>query len=293
MKGMSKAWGDQFNKSVVHLSGRNKVYPLGDKSGGPVVTKTAGLVKAMLDAEATDLFDIKHKDRDSKALAAYAKSVKAFQAEKKTYSRYLADAIKSVDKKMHPEAYRELKILNTQLDALQAKLENTFAGYKNAKELGKIVDKGSAKVDKARKKGDEEGALAEQEAKALKQFMLQLKALGNSGIRKGLAAIQDMKKDPSVANYNKIMNSAGRDVSQWVVNIAKVKTNKKFKNDSTVKKLANPAPFMTQLTEFGNGAKRRIDDTSSPDEVAALIKEFSQLLKSVAVAYEPVLKFKG
>lgn len=135
--------------------------------------------------------------------------------------------------------------------------------------------------------------MAEQEAKALKQFMLQLKALGNSGIRKGLAAIQDMKKDPSVANYNKIMNSAGRDVSQWVVNIAKVKTNKKFKNDSTVKKLANPAPFMTQLTEFGNGAKRRIDDTSSPQEVAALIKEFSQLLKSVAVAYEPVLKFKG
>ncbi len=294
MKGLSTEWGDQFNKSVVHLSGRNKVYPLGDKSGGPVVTKTGPLVSAMVKAENADLHEVAPKNRDSKAISTYEKAVKAFVSEKKSYEKHLTAAIKSVDKREHPAAYRELKILNTRLDALQARVENTLAGYKNAKELGKIIDKGTKKVDKARDKEGEDAAQAAQEVKALKQFMLQLKAMGNSGIRKGLASIQAMKKDPTVDTYNGTMNTAGRDVSQWVNNIAKLKANKKFKNNSVVKKLANPAPFVPQLTEFGNGAKRRLDPaTTTPDDVAARIKEFSTLIKAVAQAYEPVLKFKG
>ena len=250
------------------------------------------VVKALVETEETDVAVLRLADRDSKAFKAYDSAIKDFVAEKRRYAAHIKDALKVVSKAEHPKAYRELKVLDTTLNALQAQLENNYKSYKKDGEVADLRASGDKKAQKARERGDEDGEVAAKEKAALKTFMIQLKTLGNSATRKSLAAIQKMKSDPTLDTYNAIMNNAGRDVSQWVGNIHRLQQHPKLKRNSVVKKLPPAAPFVPALTEFGDGDKRQLDAGTAQNEIEARIKEFSQLLKSVVVAYSSILKFK-
>lgn len=93
MRGVETLWGNQFNKSVAAFTGRNRVEPLGDRSGGPVVTRTGGLVGALVEVSKLDPNEIAPKDRTSKHVEAYAKAVAGFQKERKIYSGILKEYI--------------------------------------------------------------------------------------------------------------------------------------------------------------------------------------------------------
>lgn len=291
MRGIAKKWEDQYNSSIATFTGRNKIDALGPR-GGPVVERTGGLVRTLAEAEKLDPGQMRLSDRTSSALSTYEDAIKDYVTEKRRYAGYIKDALKLVPKAAHPKAYRELKVLDTTLNALQALMENNHKTFKKSDETAKIRASGEKKQEKARAKGDDNAERAAQETAALKTFLVQLKTMGNSATRKGLAAIQKMKSDPTVATYNDIMDAAGRDVSQWVGNIDKLKRHPKLSRNSVVKKLASADAFLPPLTEFGNGTKRRLADDTDQTQVEAHIKEFSTLLKGVVTAYTPVLKFK-
>lgn len=292
MLGVDKTWGDQFNKSVIHFTGRNKVYALGDKSGGPVVTKTSALVKALVGLSQTDPNQLAPKDQTKDALKAYEKHLAAFRKEQKTYGGYLKDAIKAVDKKTWPEAYRELKLLDTTLGALGGKIEQHYLQVSKKKELDKIYDKSTKEKDKQFKKGNDDKAKEAEALGAMKKFRMMLSTQGNSGLKKALLAIQQIKANPDVTTYNQVMNSAGRDVSQWLVNIKKLRDHKTMGKLPDVKKIPDPAKYTALATEYGNGAKRKLDVAADQATVLLHLKEFSQMIKSMSADYAAVLKGK-
>jgi hypothetical protein len=169
VKGVVKDWEKAFNKAMPELAGRNKIYPLGDKSGGPVVTGTGPLLGALVSVEKSDPNQIAPKNRDAKSIKTYEKDVESFRKARKDYSNKVKKAIADVDKREHTKAYRELKTLHTTLGAVAAKIENHLLTIQKQKELDKIGDKGTKKVDKLRGKGKEEEALQAKEDASLKK----------------------------------------------------------------------------------------------------------------------------
>ena len=182
-------------------------------------------------------------DQKKPAIAAMAKDVKALSAEVKKYVPVLdkatvgefilrGDNKKSKIKDLAPNSYRQLKILKTELLSIEARIVNTFKNFETAKQSQKIADKQNAGMDKARDKGDEDKAKRIEDEARLKKLLLTLAAEYNSGMAKGAAIIQKLKQTPTLANYNTLMNGGGRDISQNVVNIGKMKANAAMKREA-------------------------------------------------------------
>jgi hypothetical protein len=244
------------------------------------------------------------KDDQKKAgIAALSKEVKGLSAEVKKYVPVLDKASagemilrgtsnKAKIKDLAPNSYRQLKVLKTELLAIEARIVNTAKNFETAKQSQKIADKQQVGMKKARDNNDEDKAKSIEADARLKKMLLTLATGYKSGMAKGAAIIQKLKQAPTLANYNALMNDGGRDISQNIVNIGKMKANAAVKSDKLVKSLPDPGPMVAEIARFGNGDLRRLKDTASQAEVNNAIAQFIDLHKRITAAYQKLAAVK-
>ncbi|MBV8650912.1 MAG: hypothetical protein JO255_05560 [Alphaproteobacteria bacterium] len=301
-----KEWGDVYNAAMVVLSKDDKRTK---QQGGnenaaardvidPPKKGTVGLVKC-LDrlAKVPDFTGLK-PDELKKAMAAAIKEVKALDAEAKKYNAILDKAINAdckigfqpvrKAKDFLPDTYRQLKILKTELAALQARIGNQIKSFASQKETGKIGAEQAKGMKKARDAGNEVKAKEIEAEARLKKLLVTLSASYKSSMAKGAAVIQKVKASPDVATYNTLMNSGGRDIRQNILNIGLMKQNAGLKDLKEVKALPAPGPLAQEIEEFAtdNGGLRFLPTTASKDDVVRAITKFSALYKRIDTTYK-------
>lgn len=197
-------------------------------------------------------------------------------------------------KTVFPDTYRQLKIMHTEMKAIVARAANELDSAVKSDALAKIsADKNKAK-DKV--KGDDDVAKDKvtqisQDA-GMKIFMLKFAPSFKSSMAKGAVVIQKIKASPDLKTYNLEMNNGGRDISQNLVNVAKLKADAKFKDTAMAKALPAPGTTVAAITPFANGAKRTLPITATPADVKEALAEFTELYKKIAVLYKDVLSGK-
>jgi hypothetical protein len=242
-------------------------------------------------------------DQKKAGIAALAKEVKALSAEVKKYVPSLdkagigefilrGDNKKTKIKDLAPNSYRQLKVLKTELLSIEARIVNTAKNFATAKQSQKIADKQQAGMKKAREASNEDKAKRIETDAKLKKMLLTFAAGYNSAMAKGAAIIQKLKQTPTLANYNTLMNDGGRDISQNVVNIVKMKANAATKNDKLVKSLPMPGTIAAEIALFGNGDLRKLKDTATQNEVNQAIAQFAALHKRIATTYAKLAAVK-
>ncbi|MCF6285816.1 MAG: hypothetical protein L3K26_11550, partial [Candidatus Hydrogenedentes bacterium] len=98
------------------------------------------------------------------------------------------------------------------------------------------------------------------------------------------------KSDPTVATYNKEMNSGGRNYTQQVSNL--IKLSKDSKCPPKVKAvLKGVEKYKTALDLYGNGDRRRIPDDTSDKDVMTYLKNFAKLLKETYPYAEDMMAY--
>jgi hypothetical protein len=176
--------------------------------------------------------------------------------------------------------------------SIQARIVNLLKNFETSKQSQKIDVKQRAAMGKARAKGNEDKAKGIETDAKLKKMLLTLAAGYNSGMAKGAAVIQKLKQTPTLANYNVLMNNGGRDISQNVVNIGKIKANAATKDDKVVKSLPMPGPIVAEIARFANGDLRKLPDDASQADVNKAIVQFTALHKKIAQTYAKLAAVK-
>jgi len=302
-------WNTTFNKAnVAFAKDWNGGYN-GDKAVGKIfkteiadVITPSGVIGAL-----------SALDKVGEPKLATAKAFKAaldkFESEKKKYVAAVSDALalkltvkeKSSDirmptplKDVFPDSHRQLKILQTEVAAYSGRAANALKSALDSAKQAKIEAEKNKAKDAVKGADDAANAKLKKIADdaALKTFQLKFLTGFKSAMLKGAAAIQKMKATPDLATYNKEMNDGGRDISQNLLNIAKLKADPKFKSSSLAKKLPDPGALGQQLIPFANGAKRALAPTSTPQQVKAALDEFSTLYKQIAAQYKDALSGK-
>ena len=284
--GFSTDWGNAFNKAILAFTGRNKVAV---RELENVVKGTSPLVQSLVKLDANNPRDAKPADKP-KVLKAFEKELKGpFAKECKKYEGTLDTALKRTDKDIHPEAYRQLKVLKTQLALVASQAESTYTT--SSKETAKAMDKLGAQVDKEqaklRGKGLDDDAINDQTylLKAKKLLLIYIPA-GKVAMSKAVAAIQAIKSDPTPKTYNAAMPTGGRDLSQQFANLIKIVESPNAKDWPLVKALPNLSGHKARLAAFGNGSKRTVPDTATKAQVLALCTEFSTMVKALMPVHE-------
>lgn len=299
-------WGKVYNPAVnAFAKDANAVAKNSSREDGaavlaalePVRNGTAGLIKAMdaLDKNKSGAPDPKQRKAD---MAAYATAMKVLKAEQMAFAKKidaaLAAEIKlpSNGKKIKvkddaPESYRMLKTLRAELDAVMARATHELKGRAKAAESDKINDK--QQKDMGNAKSEEDRKSVEAEAR-LKKMLLTLDTSFKSSIAKGKAAVQKIKAKPDVKTYNEHMNNAGRDISQNLVNIEKMKTNADVKDLKQVKAMPAPGALAADIAKYGNGALRKLADTASAQDVTKALDDFKALVAKIEAQYGKLLK---
>jgi len=281
-------WGTTYNKSILAFTGRNKVAV---RELEDVVKGTSELVVSMAELD-------KHNPKEARptelsaALKAFSKQMASFSKARKKYDTVLDTAIKKTDKDLHPQALRELKVLKTQLALVASQIDSAYTSEtKQAKAaMDKAGNQLTAAQDKLRAKGLDDDAVNAQSylLKAKKLLLIYIPA-GTVAMKKAVAAIQQIKADPTPATYKAAMDRGGRDLSQQFANLCKVVDDPNAADWSLVKKLPNLQPYRNTLVEFGNGAKRTVPDDWSKAQILAQLKEFSDMVKAVAPIHDIVV----
>lgn len=310
----AKEWGDVYNKAETIFHRDINAVKKTDKKMGDFlaeelepIRKPVGLLGALIAVDKVDL-----AKGSAKELAALPGNIKLFKAamvkldaEVKKLDKVLVAAQKLQPtmkdknglltpnriKDWLPDSYRQLKMLETELNAIFARAQMTLAGAVNDAEVTKInaaKDKATGKVDV----NDEASRKAIEEEANMKKLVLQFGVNFKSSMAKGAAVIQRIKASPDAATYNKEMNNGGRDISQNLVNIVKLKANPKMKSSTLAKKLPDPGQLAKDITPFANGDKRNVDQNATPDQVKALLVEFTKLYKKIAETYADVISGK-
>ncbi len=264
--------------------------------------------------QALDKISLNHgSDAEREKLPANLKLFKAalkqFEGHKNQYVKDVNEAVKSKPtvldqtgrrlatpmKEAYPETYRQLKILMTQAEAMYSRAENDLAVVEKLKETDKIDQKTNAA--KSNVKGFDEVAnqkvKAIQDESSMQKFMLKFATAFKSSMAKGAVAIQKIKSSPNAATYNEQMYNAGRDISQNLVNIGKLKSNPNFKKTSLAKSLPDPGDLANRILPFCNGAKYNLDVNAPDTEVKANLVEFTKLYKDIAKTYDYVIAGKA
>jgi len=310
----AKEWGDVYNKAETIFHRDINAVKKTDKKMGDFlaeelepIRKPVGLLGALIAVDKVDL-----AKGSAKELAALPGNIKLFKAamvkldaEVKKLDKVLVAAQKLQPtmkdknglltpnriKDWLPDSYRQLKMLETELNAIFARAQMTLAGAVNDAEVTKInaaKDKATGKVDV----NDEASRKAIEEEANMKKLVLQFGVNFKSSMAKGAAVIQRIKASPDAVTYNKEMNNGGRDISQNLVNIVKLKANPKMKSSTLAKKLPDPGQLAKDITPFANGDKRNVDQNATPDQVKALLVEFTKLYKKIAETYADVISGK-
>jgi hypothetical protein len=197
-------------------------------------------------------------------------------------------------KDAYADSYRQLKIMQTAVQAAFARAQNALASAENKEKLNKIeADKLTAKskVTGADKAANDKIKEIMDEA-AMKQFQLAFAPGFKSGMAKGAAVIQKIKASPTVATYNDEMHRGGRDISQQLLNVDKLKAHPKFKDSSLAKKLPAPGTLANEIVPFADGDLRRLAATATPADVTNALAQFTNLYKRIATTYQDVLAGK-
>jgi hypothetical protein len=198
-------------------------------------------------------------------------------------------------KDVYPEAYRHLKILKTGIEAIFATTATALKSVSVRKDAAKISEKAKMPIEEAKTAMDDAKVKELKNIENQRKDLLTLAVRYRAVIAKGAAAIQKIKASPTVQNYNDEMDKAGRDISQIIVNIKKMKATDKIKDLPEVKKLPDPGDLAQAIAEFGNdnGQYRKLDEEKlkkkSFDET---VKLFSSVVKQIAVLYQPLMDMK-
>lgn len=310
----AKEWGDVYNKAETIFHRDITATKKTDKNMGAFLAEELEPIRmpsALLAAlSAVDKIDL--AKGTPKELAALPGQIKLFKpalakldAEAKKLAKILVAAQKlqptmkdknglltpTPIKSWLPDSYRQLKMLETEIGALVARAGVTLAGAVNDAEVTKI-NAAKDKADSKIKGEDEVARKANEEEANMKKLVLQFGVNFKSSMAKGAAVIQRIKASPDAATYNKEMDRGGRDISQNLVNVVKLKANPKMKSSSLAKKLPDPGRLATDITPFANGNKRTVDGTATPQQVKVLLTEFIDVYKRIATTYADVISGK-
>jgi hypothetical protein len=317
MSDYTTEWGNVFNKAAIAFANDIKAIKKDNMADGKAleamldgVQRPLGVLGALAAIDKISL--AAGSDKDRAALPANIKLFKAaltkLQSEVKKYTAELAETEKAkltrTDKNGYrlpvplkevcPASYRQVKILKSDVVAIVARAENALD---SAEKTGKIA-KIQAEKDKAKDKvkGTDDKANAKigdiQNEAAMKTMLLKFAPAFKSSMLKGAAVIQKIKASPDVATYNAQMNDGGRDISQNLVNIQKLKADAKFKGTSLAKKLPDPGPLAKAILPFANGDMRNLPKTASADDVKKALADFTVLYKKIADQYKDVIAGK-
>lgn len=309
-------WGKTFNAAAVVFSKDISATTKANKSQGAVLKmilddaqSPKGVLAALGVIDKISLASGSDKDRKElpKNIKSYKAALKKLEAEKKKYVKDLVEAqnqkptvseqgfnIPTPMKKALPKTYRQLKILQTEVEAIYARAERSLDAAENVAKSEKITKEKDKKQDKV--KGADAAANAKLKAisdeAAMKQFLLAFGKSFKSSAAKGAACIQKIKSSPDVATYNKEMNDCARDISQNLVNIDKLKKNPKFKNTKLAKKLKDPGAMAREIVPYADGDLRRLDANTSANDVKKALADFTALYKRIITTYKDVIAGK-
>jgi hypothetical protein len=313
----TKDWGDTYNKANVAFTKELQALKKTNKPAGEVMSdelalpqKPLGLLGALVAVDKVDL--AKGSPKELAALPGNIKLFKAALAKLDTEQKKLVKDLERLQKlsitmkdknglnvptrikDFMPETYRQLKLMQTEIQAIYARAANALAGAENDAKITKINDEKNQAKDKVKgmSDADEQKRAAITAEASMKQFQLAFGTSFKSSMAKGAAVIQRIKAKPDLATYNKEMNDGGRDISQNLVNLAKLKADAKFKTSPLAKKLPDPGSMATDLVPFANGAKRNLPNNATPDQIKAALTEFTAIYKRIAVAYADVISGK-
>ncbi len=312
----AKSWGDTYNKAnVVFSKDINTANKTDRKLGGALKTlledanRPIGLVSALDVLDKQDLFA-----GNAKAEAELPAKIKSFkaaldkvEAEKKKYVKVLDDATKlkptikdkngydlpTPIKDAYPDTYRQLKIMQTEVEAVFQRASNLLTDALNHAKVAKIQAEKNKAMDKA-PKGEEGNAAVKaiSNEAVLKTALLKFAPSFKSAMAKGAGVIQKIKASPNVATYNAEMNNGGRDISQNLLNLVKIKADAKFKGTTLAKKLPDPGQMARDIIPFANGDKRNLPLTATEQDVKQALTEFTALYKQIATSYADVISGK-
>jgi hypothetical protein len=300
-------WGKTFNAAAVIMSKDISAATKSNKSQGAVLKKLLedaqspmGMVSALVAID---------KIEPSQAnVKLYKAALAKLDAEKKKYVKDLVEAqgqkptitdrngydLPTPMKTAFPATYRQLKVLQTEAEAIYARAENTLEGALNTEKAKKIVDESSKKKEKV--KGSDGAAAAElkaiSEESAMKAFVINFAKGFKSSVAKGAARLQKIKASPDVATYNVEMNDCARDISQNLNNIVKLKQNPKFKGSSLAKKLPDPGALAREIAPYANGNLRKLDTAATANDVKQALAGFTDIYKRIVVTYKDVIAGK-
>jgi hypothetical protein len=287
--GFADDWGNVYNKSILEFTGRKKVAVReldGVRDGATDLVKSL----ATLDANDPTQGSPQEKPKRLKAFAAEQKNLTKAAAK---YGAILDVAIKKTDKNIWPDAYRELKVMRKKLDAITSKVESrlVICSKEYIAEQKKIGEKIAKTTEKERAKGATDDEVGEA-TNFLKQqrMMIGWTKLTKAALAKAVATAQAIKADPTAQTYNTEMWSGGRDMTQQMVNLIKLVQDPKCPKE-VVKLMDGLPPHRNHLAEFGDGAKRKIDVNTPKNQVEALNKEFSQLVKAMVPYFDKMSKY--
>ncbi|MGB0128839.1 MAG: hypothetical protein WBP72_14470 [Rhodocyclaceae bacterium] len=312
---LTQQWRDTFNKASATFSKevKNAADRFSRQDANALKSlldepwkETGPLVDCLEKFEELDLQNYSEKGRgrfSDKASAAKAALAK-LEGAKKGYiglldhvvGQNLVMGLTAGSLKTHfPDTYRQVRILKTEAEAVVAIARNDLDGFLKKEERNAIV--GETIKRREKENGLDEASAdrrkAINEEAAMKQFVLGFSAKFRSSMAKGAAVIQKIKASPDVDTYNREMANGGRDISQNLGNLQKLKAHPKFRDTKLAKSLEDPAEIMKSLERYGNGDRRSLKQDADPDTVQEALKDFSRLYKSIAASYREVLAGKA
>lgn len=311
-------WGTTYNKANVVFSKDINTSNKTDKNTAATlknvlsdINTPSGWVNALVAIDKIDMAG--GSDKEKAALPGQIKLFKVAMAkldgEKKKYLKAFEGVLKAKPsmkdktnnmvvptaiKDAFPDTYRQLKIMQADVDAIYARANNVLEGAINSEKRDKIeAEKNKAKDKTAPGEAGNAAIKLIQDEAAMKNLLLAFSPSFKSAMAKGAVVIQKIKASPDVATYNVQMNDGGRDISQNLVNLGKLKANAKFKSTTLAKKLPDPAQLARDIVPFANGNLRRLDSaTATPRDVANALAAFTALYKQIATTYADVISGK-
>ncbi len=289
MSDFAKTWGDEYNKCAQPLQGKGSTRMPEQLA---VVGGSGPLLKALVGVDKNDSSVLRAGKEREAMHKTLGKEVKNFKSAAAKYGKLIDVAVKKTGKG-EKDAYRALKKLRAHLDNVDAMIEHHWTS--NSKALDKANEKAGKRIDKERdaayKAGKSDTEVNEdtdyaKQLRSLVQFPTAVKA----AYTKAKSAVQSIKSDPTVATYNKEMNSGGRNYTQQVSNL--IKLSKDSKCPPKVKAvLKGVEKYKTALDLYGNGDRRRIPDDTSDKDVMTYLKNFAKLLKETYPYAEDMMAY--
>ncbi len=215
----------------------------------------------------------------------FGKNLKLFKTDSAKMIAALKKMLAATSKNTEPELYRNLKIVITGTAAFVARMEQHAKTWANNAKDTKSWDKVQEVKDPTERK-------AASEQRAVEISLRDMKVSLNASLKKALAAVQQVKADPTVDTYNTQIDKGGRDLYMSLVAIQKIKGNPELASTFKAKKIPLPGTLLNEIKQYGEsaGSYRTLPDNSTPVQVKAQIKDFNGLVKRIAAHFANLIK---